>query len=66
MKDLSMQAQVAFIIVLIGGINWGLIGLANFNIVHLIFGTSFLARLLYLLVGASAGYLIFLWYNKKL
>ncbi|MHB1947687.1 MAG: DUF378 domain-containing protein [Gammaproteobacteria bacterium] len=66
MKDLSMQALVAFIIVLAGGINWGLVGLANFNIVHLIFGASFLARILYILVGVSAGYLIYLWYNKKL
>lgn len=66
MKNLTTLSLAAFIIVLIGGINWGLVGLANFNFVHLILGASFLARLVYILIGVSAGYLIYLWYDKKL
>ena len=36
------------------GINWGLIGIFDFNLVHAIFGATFLERLIYILVGLSA------------
>ena len=45
------------VLIVIGGLNWGLIGLFNFNLVGAIFGSgSVLARLIYILVGASAVY----------
>lgn len=54
------------ILVLIGGINWGLIGLFRLDIVALIFGNfSLLSRLIYILFGVGAGYLIYLKYAKK-
>jgi uncharacterized protein len=49
------------VIGLIGGLNWGLIGLFNFNLVAAIFGTGALARVLYVVVGlCSAAAFFFL------
>ncbi|MDN2568051.1 DUF378 domain-containing protein [Aquibium sp. A9E412] len=43
------------ILVIIGGLNWGLVGLADFNLVAALFGDgSWLSRLIYILVGLSA------------
>jgi len=48
---------VTFILVIIGGLNWGLVGLFAFNLVNFIFGDmSALSRLVYILVGLSALY----------
>ena len=45
---------IALILIIVGAINWGLIGLFNFNLVELIFGNmTFLARVVYILVGVS-------------
>lgn len=45
---------IALILVIIGAINWGLIGLFKFNLVDTIFGTmSALSRIIYTLVGLS-------------
>lgn len=45
---------IALILIVIGAINWGLIGLFSFNLVELIFGDmTFLARAVYTLVGIS-------------
>jgi uncharacterized membrane protein YuzA (DUF378 family) len=46
---------VTLLLVIVGGINWGLIGLADFNLVAAIFGDSSpLSRIIYILVGLSA------------
>ncbi len=45
---------IALILVIIGAINWGLIGIFNFNLVDTIFGTmSAISRIIYTLVGIS-------------
>ena len=45
---------IALVLVIIGAINWGLIGLFNFNLVDTIFGTmSLISRIIYTLVGIS-------------
>jgi uncharacterized membrane protein YuzA (DUF378 family) len=42
-------------LVIVGGLNWGLVGLANFDLVAALFGEmSPLSRIVYLLVGLSA------------
>jgi uncharacterized protein len=57
--------SIAFILVIVGGINWGLVALgswagSNWNIVNLIFGqVSGLEDIVYLLVGLSALFLVF-------
>ncbi len=46
--------KIALLLIVIGAINWGLIGLFNFNLVDTIFGTaSLISRIIYVLVGIS-------------
>jgi len=57
----SLDVIVAVLLV-VGGLNWGLVGLANFDLVATIFGgDSILARIVYLVVGLGAAYQIFGW-----
>ncbi len=45
---------IALILVIVGAINWGLIGLFGFNLVAAMFGeASMLTRIIYVLVGVS-------------
>ena len=46
---------IAYILVIIGALNWGLVGIFGFDLVATIFGEmSLLARIVYGLVGVSA------------
>ena len=46
--------KIALALIIIGAINWGLIGLLRFNLVELLFGDmTLLARIVYSLVGIS-------------
>jgi len=48
---------VAVVLVVVGGLNWGLVGLFNFDLVQAILGgVPILARLVYVLVGLAAVY----------
>ncbi len=49
---------IALILVVIGGINWGLIGLFNFNLITAIFGIGTITTIIYVLVALAAIYLI--------
>jgi uncharacterized membrane protein YuzA (DUF378 family) len=52
----SLDVIVAALLV-IGGLNWGLVGFFGFDLVASIFGPmSFLSRIVYVLVGISALY----------
>ena len=44
------------VLVIVGALNWGLVGMARFNLVSAIFGESALASIVYILVGISAVY----------
>lgn len=47
--------KIALIFTIIGGINWGLIGLFDFNLVDTLFGTmSILSRIIYIIVGVCS------------
>jgi uncharacterized membrane protein YuzA (DUF378 family) len=51
---------VAMILVIVGGVNWGLVGLFQFDLVAAIFGTmSPMSRIVYTLVGLSALWMIY-------
>jgi uncharacterized membrane protein YuzA (DUF378 family) len=53
---------VAWALLIIGGLNWGLVGALDFNLVDTIFGAgSVLSRLIYILVGLSAILAIVKW-----
>lgn len=48
---------VALLLIVIGGVNWGLVGLFEYNLVDSLFGEgSTLARTVYTLVGVAALY----------
>ncbi|MDR3477354.1 MAG: DUF378 domain-containing protein [Gammaproteobacteria bacterium] len=65
MPNAKLLSLIALIIVLIAGINTGLYGLFRFDLIGTIIGTGFLQRLFYIIVGVSAGYLIYLKIMKK-
>ena len=46
--------KIALVLIIIGAINWGLIGIFNFNLVSAIFGEmSVISRIIYALVGLA-------------
>ncbi|MBN1237964.1 MAG: DUF378 domain-containing protein [Gammaproteobacteria bacterium] len=52
MKALNLTT---LILVIVGGLNWGLIGLFGFDLVAALFGDgSLVSRVVYILVGLSA------------
>jgi len=53
-KTLEM---IAVVLLVVGGLNWGLVGIFDFNLVTAIFGHgSFLSRLVFILVGLAGVY----------
>lgn len=51
--------MVAFTLVIVGALNWGLVALLNFNLVTTLFGGfAGVERVIYILVGLSAVYLV--------
>lgn len=56
---MKLLDTIVLILVIIGGINWGLVGLFQYNLVDSIFGTlSLLSRIIYSLVGIASIYSI--------
>lgn len=57
--------QIANILVIVGALNWGLVGLLDLNVVHMILGSmAGLEKIVYILVGLS-GVLALVNWNKK-
>lgn len=55
----KMLHMVAYVLLFVGGLNWGLVGLFNLDLVDLIFGAwPIVAKLVYILVGVSTVYLV--------
>ncbi len=50
---MNVIQKIALVFTIIGAINWGLIGLFNFNLVEKIFGTSMLSAIIYMIVGIA-------------
>lgn len=50
---------LSLILLIVGGLNWGLVGLFRFDLVATIFGeASLLSNIVYILVGLSAVYVL--------
>lgn len=64
MKHYHKLDLVAIILLLIGGICWGLIGLFNFDLVTSVLGMA-VARIVFVLVGLAALYRIIMWVRAK-
>jgi len=53
---------IAAVVVVVGALNWGLVGLFQFDLVATIFGdASVLSRLVYILVGLAGGFQVAQW-----
>ena len=58
---LSAMDWAAMLLMIVGGINWGLVGAFDFNLVATLFGNQTpLSRLVYAVVGIAALYGVFL------
>ena len=54
-KALCVIHKVAWVLLIVGGLNWGLVGLFGFDLVTYLFGSwMWVTRLIYILVGMSA------------
>lgn len=56
---MKMLHMVAFALVIVGALNWGLVGLFGLNLVTMLLGSTGLENIVYILVGASAVYIAF-------
>ena len=60
MLKLNKVGWMALIVLMVGGLNWGLIGLFDFNLVTAIFGDmTRLSRMIYSLIGLAMLYTVF-------
>ena len=58
--------KIALVLIIIGAINWGLVGIFNFNLVDVIFGAmSIISKIIYILVGISGLWAIKLLFSKN-
>lgn len=62
-----MLDRISLVLLIIGGINWGSIGLFKFDIVSWIFGgqAALVSRIIYTIVGLSALWCISLLFRKR-
>ncbi len=67
MNAMKIINKVALVLTIIGGVNWGLIGIFKFDLVAWIFSgqDSVLARIIYSLVGIAALWCISLLFNNR-
>ena len=63
----EMLDKIALFLLIVGGVNWGLVGLFEFDLVSFIFGgqTAVLSRLVYVLVAVSALWCISLFFKEN-
>jgi uncharacterized membrane protein YuzA (DUF378 family) len=63
---MSSVDWVAWVFVVVGALNWGLIGIGNLNLVTTIFGVgSSLTQFIYILVGLGGLYMLWMALTKK-
>lgn len=58
---MKMLDIVVNILLIVGGLNWGLVGLLKFDLVQNIFGQDFFANVVYTAVGLAAIGKVILW-----
>ena len=64
MAKMNWLSWTAVILLIIGGLNWGLVGLFKFDLVYFLLGAGLLANIVYILVGLAALYKIYLLASK--
>lgn len=62
---MSIAQKIALIFTIIGGLNWGLVGIFDFNLIDFIFQTgSIISRVIYSFVGICAVFNIILFFLR--
>jgi len=65
MAEKSIIDWIALILLIIGGLNWGLVGAGGWDLVDMILGSiPWLAKIVYILVGIAALYTIYYLFKK--
>lgn len=66
MKPLNALDYIAFVILIIGGLNWGLVGIFQYNVIATLFGdmTTF-SRIIYDIVALAAVYVAVITMNLQ-
>lgn len=66
--NMHVLQKIAIVIVIIGALNWGLIGLFNFNLVAFIFDniSEVISRIIYVLVGIAGVISISCLFNRTI
>ena len=67
MNSATWADRIALILIVVGGLNWGLVGLLDFDLVAWLFGGSqmLLSRVVYTLVGLGAAWGITLLFRPR-
>lgn len=67
MSGVDVMDRLCLLLLIIGGINWGAVGLFRFDIVAWLFGgsASTISRTIYTIVGAAAIYSISLLFRER-
>lgn len=62
-----MWDKIALLLLIIGGVNWGLVGIFGFDLVAWLFGGAgtLLSRIIYILVAISAVWCISLLFRNR-
>jgi uncharacterized protein len=53
--------SIVLILLVVGGLNWGLWGVFNFNLVDYVFSRMWMDRVIYFLVGVASVYALLSW-----
>jgi len=60
MKELGVLAWVAVVLVIVGGLNYGLVGFFDYNLIEAVFGkVSVVTRIVYAFIGVAAIWMIY-------
>lgn len=65
MMKMDTMGWIAWTLVVVGAINWGLWGAFDYNLVEMIFGMGMLTKWVYILVGVSGLYFVWTAFSKK-
>jgi len=59
MDNIKLLNTIALSLLVVGGLNWGLVGLFNIDLVAKLFGAgTMISQIIYILVGLSAIYTV--------
>lgn len=59
-KKMNALDWIGFVLVIVGALNWGLVGLFSFDLVEFLLGSiPLLQRIVYILVAVAALYMIY-------